>query len=296
MTFLPMKRLRILEAFREYSSITVRVYRNAQTLGYAKNFEKAILYCQGDIVVLSDQDDVWFQNKLERIVEEFDRDDTCGLVFHDAEVVDANQNPLGYTLRSRGRMPDSNSAVSALLRQKSVKGCTMAFRSSLTKYVRPIAEQDWGHDDWILFVSAMIANVRAINEPLMYYRSHGGNFGMDAVHRSFMRRLLRPFDNLTLCYYEWEKDRWSVMLNHLRKLLYENDGKMDISALRKGITQTEDRYLFAKQRYDIFSQRRLSRFVSTTRLFRSGKYAVYCSGYKSFLKDVIASIVVGDFL
>lgn len=283
----------IIEAFSTGLPITVRVYRNVRTLGYVENFEKAILHCRGDIVVLSDQDDVWFPNKLKRIVEEFNRDDACGLVFHDAEVVDANQKPLGYTLRSRGKMPNVNNEeiVSVLLKQRSVKGCTMAFRSSLIKYVRPIAEQGWGHDNWILFVLGMIAKVRVINEPLMYYRSHSDNFGMDVMHKSFMRKLLRPFDYLNVRYYEGEKDRWLVMLNHMRKLLLEDDGDLDTFALQEGITKTKERYLFAKQRYNMFFQRRLSRFVLATRFFLNGKYKAYRNGYRSYLKDIIVAIV-----
>lgn len=37
---------------------------NEDNLGYRKNFEKAISLCNGDIIFLSDQDDVWDNCKL----------------------------------------------------------------------------------------------------------------------------------------------------------------------------------------------------------------------------------------
>ena len=45
---------------------TVRIYQNNESLGVIRNFEKAILLCQGDYIALSDQDDVWLPDKLEK--------------------------------------------------------------------------------------------------------------------------------------------------------------------------------------------------------------------------------------
>src|SRR5688500_10348209 len=33
--------------------------QNEQNLGYVKNFEKVISLCSGDLIALSDQDDIW---------------------------------------------------------------------------------------------------------------------------------------------------------------------------------------------------------------------------------------------
>jgi len=50
--------IKILEEFRRKSFIPVKVYYNKENLGVSKNFEKAISLCSGDIIFLSDQDDV----------------------------------------------------------------------------------------------------------------------------------------------------------------------------------------------------------------------------------------------
>lgn len=39
-----------------------KVIINKKNLGYKKNFQKAISLCRGDIIFLSDQDDVWDYN------------------------------------------------------------------------------------------------------------------------------------------------------------------------------------------------------------------------------------------
>src|SRR5258708_14543216 len=48
----------IVDAFsREHPGI-IRLYRNSTRLGYSQNFAQAISLCRGDIIFLSDQDDV----------------------------------------------------------------------------------------------------------------------------------------------------------------------------------------------------------------------------------------------
>jgi len=50
--------------FARRMSFPVRIYRNAQRLGFHANFCKAISLCKGDFVAFCDQDDVWMDNKL----------------------------------------------------------------------------------------------------------------------------------------------------------------------------------------------------------------------------------------
>ena len=41
-----------------------KIYINESNIGSVKNFEKAISLCTGEIIFLSDQDDVWELNKV----------------------------------------------------------------------------------------------------------------------------------------------------------------------------------------------------------------------------------------
>ena len=57
----------ILEEFKETASFIVIIIQNESNLGYTGNFEKAISLCSGNLIFISDQDDVWFNNKIETI-------------------------------------------------------------------------------------------------------------------------------------------------------------------------------------------------------------------------------------
>jgi glycosyltransferase involved in cell wall biosynthesis len=58
----------IVQDFARTAPFPVRIQVNQATLGVRKNFERAITLCTGDLIALSDQDDVWQREKLVRSV------------------------------------------------------------------------------------------------------------------------------------------------------------------------------------------------------------------------------------
>jgi glycosyltransferase involved in cell wall biosynthesis len=67
---------------------------NQKNLGFRKNFQKAINLCHGDIIFLSDQDDVWDLEKIQLMMYVFNTDPDVSLVFHDSQLVDSQLNML----------------------------------------------------------------------------------------------------------------------------------------------------------------------------------------------------------
>ena len=71
-----------------------RVIKNPQQLGVTQNFEKALSLCSGDIVFLSDQDDIWESDKTKKIINYFNQHENVDLVFSDARLIDENGLPI----------------------------------------------------------------------------------------------------------------------------------------------------------------------------------------------------------
>jgi glycosyltransferase involved in cell wall biosynthesis len=179
-----------LSGFAERAPFPMRVLVNEQNVGSTKNFEKAISSCSGDIIFLSDQDDVWAPNKVERVVGEFDNDREVGMVFSDAELVDESLRPLGGKLSDaiiednstlaikpilrRSGVIRQDDLLSTLLRTNVVAGATLAFRAKYKKAIIPIPAGIPGviHDRWIALVISMTAKGVFLNEPLVKYRQH----------------------------------------------------------------------------------------------------------------------------
>ena len=175
---------RVVEAWRAEDAahaVEVVVLRNATALGVTANFEQALAACSGDLIALSDQDDVWQPARLEIMVAEFKRRPELGLLHSDARLVDAAGAPLGQTLLAALGVSSSNraevhdgGAFGVLLRRNIVTGATTILRREVVERSRPFPES-WVHDEWLAMVAALTGEVDFLDETLVDYRQHSGN-------------------------------------------------------------------------------------------------------------------------
>ena len=171
---------RLIEEFAATAGFPVHLSVNESNLGTAKNFEKAIDLCRGDVILLSDQDDVWHSDKLESVERIFELKPELSLVFSNAELVDETLRVFDETLFDRlqfngrkQRMVRSGQALDVQLRENLVCGCTMAFRANLKELVLPISgDGPLVHDGWIVLLIAAAGEIDFINQPLLKYRQH----------------------------------------------------------------------------------------------------------------------------
>ena len=139
--------------------------------GVVKNFENAFRHCRGDIIFLSDQDDVCKKNKMIKIQQAFE-DPKVMAVVHDAQIVDEKLSSLNETTFE---WRDSKAGFWKNMKKNSYIGCCMAVRRSALKRILPIPDNIWIHDQWIGLLAEQLGKVVFIEEPLIYYRRHGGN-------------------------------------------------------------------------------------------------------------------------
>ena len=57
-----------VEIVRGIGDPRIVVHRNDRNLGYVRSFERAISLSTGDVIVLSDQDDIWIDGRRDRLV------------------------------------------------------------------------------------------------------------------------------------------------------------------------------------------------------------------------------------
>ena len=171
----------LLQGLASGAPCRVDLVRNPANLGYLRNFEQAIGRCDADIVVLSDQDDEWRADRLERIERAFAADPAVGAVFSDAEIVDERLASLGYGLlqalhadRAEREALSTGRLFPVLLKRNLVTGATLAFRRSWVPTVLPIPPAAV-HDEWIALVIAASGSLRFLPDRLIRYRQHGGN-------------------------------------------------------------------------------------------------------------------------
>ena len=78
---------KILKRYERRENVTI--YYQEQNLGYIRNFEFLLKKVSNELYMLSDQDDVWEKEKIEKSVAKLEKEN-LDLVFGDLEVVDEN--------------------------------------------------------------------------------------------------------------------------------------------------------------------------------------------------------------
>lgn len=284
----------IIEGFRERQPSRLRFFRNPVNLGINRNFEAAIQAATGDIIFLSDQDDFWFENKIAAMTLPFYQSDQVGLVYSDAELADETLRPLGQTLfaRRKNMRLDAKRPAYRLLQGIGFQGCMMAFRSALKRVIPPIPPL-WGHDHWIALLAYASANVRPLAQPLIYYRRHGGNFGIDPDldHAWLFLRLNQwkriaegvsvtalPADEELRCKSVVER------LQEIKETMPSSNNRFLSDDLIKVCVR---RLAFGRSRDELHQKGRIARAIPTLRALGRGDYHRYAHGARSLLKDLI---------
>ena len=279
-----------LAAYQQKFPGLFRIYRNETNLGHIHNFEKAISLCQGEIIALSDQDDAWLPHKLARMVDVFQRNPQCGLVFSDAEVTNQDLQPKHFTVYSRYIKPDlrPGKTVQSFAHKIHLLGCTSAFRTKYLPYLLPITSNAWGHDHWIVFVLSVISQLCIIDEPLMLYRRHTGHAGnAGAWEENLVQIAARKYKNLSKPDCELSRQKWQDMLQHLLLLRKQNSASIPIQTLEDAITQVRASIAFAEHRMAMRQKMPLLRLLPALHLFTRGDYTKHSAGIKTLVRDLI---------
>lgn len=167
--------------FAKDAPFPVRIEINERRLGTVANFDKAIGLCRGDIVFLSDQDDVWHPRKIEkqiaamRSMEARHGRDTPLLVHSDLEVAGPTLDRIAPSYMKYQGIRHLDDDFGSLLVQNFVTGCATAVNRALIDLARPIPEVSLMHDWWLALCAAAGGRIGFIAEPLVAYRQHGGN-------------------------------------------------------------------------------------------------------------------------
>ena len=192
----------LAEYQKQYPEI-FRIHFNEINLRSVKNFEKAISLCSKAIIFLSDQDDIWAENKAEKIVSFLDN-------HAEIDVVATN----GFCIDENGAVHEKYSLWDApvFLKEKEknidyfeiillcniATGASMAFRAAIKHEIIPFPVlKDYHHDEWIALNAAIKGRFEFLNDKLFYYRTHqeqqvGGVF-FDKTEEG-KAKLMRFFD------------------------------------------------------------------------------------------------------
>lgn len=265
--------------------LDLRVLQNSASLRVTKNFEQAVGACTGELIALSDQDDVWHPDKLARAAAEFERRPDLLLLHTNARLVDDRGASLGASLFHALEVQPfelawihGGRAFDVFLRRNLVTGATAVFRRSLLHAAAPFPAE-WLHDEWMAIIAAAVGRVDVLEEALIDYRQHDSN-QIGARRDSFsdkVRKALAPRGST----HQTRVSKAELLLERLQSIR-DQVGPDTILKLRDKLEHQRFRAALPVSR--------LARCLPVLREAMTGRYDKFGRGVRGVVRDLFESV------
>lgn len=265
-----------------HPEITLHFIRNVAPLGVVGNFEAALRLANGDLVALSDQDDVWDPSKLRVLTRYFAEKPSLLLVHSDALLVNDSGESLGRSLFSALRISRAvlarerdGGGFGELMKRNIVTGATVVFRRRLLD-VAGAFPRSWVHDEWLAVIAAAVGAIDFDDNELIQYRQHAAN-QIGAKELTLKARLVK------LGAHRFERNarllrRAHDLVSHLTSLGAEVPPAL-LALAKEKLRHEEVR--------SSLKANRVGRILSICRELFSGRYFSCGLGIQDVLRDVV---------
>lgn len=220
----------ILKQYEKDSRIEIHYHEKNQ--GYIKNFEYLLKQVKNEIYMLSDQDDVWMPEKIEKSYEVLIKNN-ADLVFGDLEVVNENLETIypsfnKFMLLER-KINKYIGSYKVNYLYNCVTGCTVMSKAKWIEKILPIPTDSKYliHDHWIGLIIALDGKMAYIPEKYIKYRQHGNNqVGTEKISHGFkkLEQVRELFINVKVGVfgtYVKNKEKFPKKLQNLNNQAYE---------------------------------------------------------------------------
>ena len=147
------------------------------------NFENALKHAEGDVIVLSDQDDIWLDNKLSVIRHHFHtKPPGIYTLVLDGCIID---DKGAVTYKSIFESIGSRKGILKNLYDNTYMGCSMAFSRELLSIALPFPKGIPMHDSWLGLLTECFGTVEFVKEKTIKYRRH-------PAHKSYQKARVSP--------------------------------------------------------------------------------------------------------
>lgn len=278
--------IKLINEFSINAPFKIEIYKNDSNLGYSRNFNNALMKTTGELVFLCDQDDVWFENKIEKIYKLAVSDDSL-LFMNDAELTDRDLNQTGITklqqIISLGK--DQN---------KFVMGCCSAIKRELLDLILPIDENFPAHDTWISWFGERMLLKTVTPEVLQYYRRHdlntskylGNTINKTLKVNKFFIKVRESLKKNGSELYDAEL-AYSIFNKNVKKLLLQNKSHplfKELELVSHTSSQDLSKVMYRVRIRSLYLPRRV---ISAFLFYFRGGYKNF-SGFSSLLRDISA--------
>ena len=247
----------LLNSYARIYPQQLKILVSQQRLGVVNNYSTLLQAAQAPYIAFSDQDDLWFKDKLFLSYEKMCAAEkqygveTPLLVHTDLQVVDQNLQLIHPSYwRYTGLKPTKASTFNRLLVQNTVTGCTMLINSALKNRIARIPSEAIMHDGWCALVAAAFGQIISLENPTLLYRQHLKN-SIGAKPFNLANYLKKAWLQLAKPQLAAEKRQQRLRQAQMFYELYYNDLKASDKQILSAFLSTANASFFKKKYYFI---------------------------------------------
>ena len=275
----------IILNFKSAAPFEVYILKNEVNIGYTKNFEKAMAICTGNLILLCDQDDFWFSNKI-MLIDKFAKtySQIPHLIINDAVYADIDLNHQSTTVVAKTRQTSGANHI-------PVNGACSAISKEFRDFLVPFpVDLRTNYDTYIHRWGHLLENRILLDLVLQVWRIHGKNVTsneMSLPKNISKYQLYKKYRTSEVVedYIAYRDDAESmlVMLNNRLDLFK----KLNLSLSSDQISQNLGKIVKSyNNRIKLLAAGFIFRRINALEMLIAGQYK-YFRGFKSFLKDVL---------
>lgn len=259
----------IQDFIRKYDLKKWKLEVNSENKGWQHNFIEALGKTTGDCIFFSDQDDIWYRDKIEIMMNFMEKYPEIQCLSGKVTTIDEKGNVFyGKNEFSSGNNSERliHHIFSTRFNTLTLLGCTMCITRKIAEIVIQMNVGNYGHDAQCCRLGALLDGAYTLDKPVIYYRLHSHNTsgvvsGINIGSSNLQKRINDISQNII----------W------LKRLL-------DISKSKKFLDEEKEIIImntikFQKERYKFFSNKSIFQFIKLL------KYRKYYSGISMYIGD-----------
>jgi glycosyltransferase involved in cell wall biosynthesis len=215
------------------------IYVNENNLGYASNFFYAACKAQGDFIFFCDQDDIWVENRVEKMLAQMEKNPKILVLGSEFEPFTVSDDALSVPAWELATFKNDESMDCLSFNSKNIfigcQGCTMCVRKSFWDSIVPYWFTDWAHDEFVWKLALVRNGLYFYHFTSLKRRVHSGNVSLGKMRNlgkrvKFLVNLLKSHE-ATLKYSidnEMPESQQKLLKKHIKAT------KLRIDLMEKG--------------------------------------------------------------
>lgn len=169
----------------------IKLVTQNNNLGHVKSFESSISLASNEIIILSDQDDIWHPGKYQLTLEEFKKQNSLMLLVHSLSSIDEDGHIISREWISLPAV--SLSGIKFIFFEifnPRVWGSASAFRNDILDIFLPFPKYVYKHEDWLIICAALKGNSQLKKDSHVFHRLHDQNVtSKNKINLNYLKKI-----------------------------------------------------------------------------------------------------------